>query len=122
MIAGQQQAGVYRDGSLRVVNADGSGLRRLNTKKYANVGSWSPDGNAIAYTEVQNHSDIFLVRLDGKRTQLTKGGLSSDPSWSPDGRWIADVRDTPAGGQSSHLYVMSPDGSSQRALVTGRLV
>ena len=91
----------------------------MNTKEYASVGSWSPDGKAIAYTEVHNRSDVFLVRLDGGRTRLTKDGLSSDPSWSPDGRWIAYFRDTPAAGLQQHVYVMSPDGSGQRALVKG---
>ena len=87
-------------GDLRVVNEDGSGLQRLNTRASAGVGSWSPDGKTIAYTERQNGSDIFLVGLDGRRIRLTRGGSSSDPSWSPDGRWIAFRRDQPAAGLS----------------------
>jgi Tol biopolymer transport system component len=104
-------------GVLRVVNIDGSGLQRLKAKYYANVGSWSPDGTAIAYTEVRDHSDVYLIGLTGSRTRLTRDGRSSGPTWSPDGRWIAFKRDTPAGGLKNQLYLMRPDGSSQHALV-----
>lgn len=105
-------------GVIRVVDADGSDSRRLPTgASYAAVGSWSPDGKTIAYTQTRARSDIFLIGLDGRKRRLTRDGHSEAPVWSPDGRWIAYLRDTPAGGLSLQLCLMKPDGSAQRVLV-----
>ena len=63
--------------------------------------AWSPDGKTIAYTcrkksgldyAVSTNSDIYLYDLDtGTHTNLTEGngGYDTNPSYSPDGQWIA---------------------------------
>ena len=63
--------------------------------------AWSPDGNTIAYTcrkksgldyAVSTNSDIYLYNLGtGTHTNLTEGnmGYDTNPSYSPNGEYIA---------------------------------
>ena len=63
--------------------------------------AWSPDGNTIAYTcrkksgldyAVSTNSDIYLYNIaTGTHINLTEGnmGYDTNPSYSPDGQWIA---------------------------------
>ena len=63
--------------------------------------AWSPDGKQIAYTcrkksgleyAISTNSDIYLYDLaTSTHTNLTEGngGYDTNPSYSPDGQWIA---------------------------------
>jgi len=63
--------------------------------------AWSPDGKQIAYTcrkksgleyAISTNSDIYLYDLaSGTHTNLTEDnmGYDTNPSYSPDGQWIA---------------------------------
>ncbi len=63
--------------------------------------AWSPDGKTIAYTcrkksgleyAISTNSDIYLYDICArKHTNLTEGngGYDANPSFSPDGQWIA---------------------------------
>ena len=63
--------------------------------------AWSPDGKTIAYTcrkksgldyAVSTNSDIYLYDIaTNTHTNLTEGngGYDTNPSYSPDGQWIA---------------------------------
>jgi len=63
---------------------------------------------------VRNY-DIYLMNVDGTRVmQLTNGGASMDPTWSPDGRRIAFTRGTQFG---SDIHLMDADGSNARLFV-----
>jgi Tol biopolymer transport system component len=106
-------------GVLWVMNADGSGQRRLVPAPYG--ARWSPDGQKIAF--VAGESDVYVMNADGSGQQrLTShpgwdggwddGGLA----WSPDGRSLAFNRQLPPDGRSSEIYVMNADGSEQRML------
>jgi Tol biopolymer transport system component len=60
-------------------------------------------------------SDIWTVNpttLTQKR--LTFTGLNREPSWSPDGKQIAFIRQT----STEHLWVMNANGSNQHAITT----
>lgn len=90
-----------RDGTARiyVMNADGTNLRRLTTHTGEGVSAmeesaptWSADGRQLAYV-VNGQVWIRDVARDRDR-QITPAGASDlEPSFSPDGRWLAVARD-----------------------------
>jgi Tol biopolymer transport system component len=109
-------------GDLWVMNADGSGLRRLTDSRpppAPNYGArqpaWSPDGGTIAFG--YGYEGISLIGSDGSSLRPFVRGFSFAAAWSPGGRWIAYA----AGGElnGTSIYVKSPDGS-RRALVARR--
>jgi serine/threonine-protein kinase len=102
-----------------VMTADGTGAQRVTStaEQVANP-EFSPDALSIAfeiYIGVRNEILISSRARRGAawgppRPLTTHGG--SDPSWSPDGRLIAYVRDG--------LWVVAPNGSGDRMVVPGR--
>src|SRR5262245_8094204 len=102
-----------------VVNADGSGMRKLTPKPKGAVyaaPAWSPDGRKIAFaSERDGNSEIYLMNADGsgQRSLTSDLAYDGDPSWSPDGRKITFVSNRD--GRYA-VYVMNADGSGQRSL------
>ena len=96
-----------------VVNADGSGQRRLTRNAAGDFGpTWSPDGRKIAFERLgatqSSVGALYVVNADGSgQRMLARRG--SHPAWSPDGRTIAFM-------WRFHLYVMNADGSEHRVL------
>lgn len=110
--------GVY---SIYVINADGSGLRRLTVDDANNEQAhWSPDGKRIVFSSDRaGHLDLYLMNADGSgqtRLTTTAGGGYYQASFSPDGRLIVfqgrpDNRET-----CDRVYVVRSDGSGFRQL------
>jgi hypothetical protein len=97
-------------GVVYVMNADGSGQRRLTNGGVPGCGqegghAWSPDGRQIAI------DGIYVMNADGSgQRRLTSGtGSGGNPAWSPDGRRIAF---TSGRDGSSGIYVINPTGPS----------
>jgi serine/threonine-protein kinase len=80
--------------------ADGSGPEeRLTTSQYTqSVGSFSPDGRTMLYTETspKTRQDIWMVTIDGDRKPrvfLATPFRESSALFSPDGHWVAYISD-----------------------------
>ena len=108
--ADQDTAGVIE---LFVAAADGSGTTKVNAAM-ANLDGdvaeyeWSPDGAQVVYTadaDIDNITEVFLVDRDGANHDKINGSVGGgavvfliQPTWSPDGRYIAQlVVDTATG-------------------------
>jgi Tol biopolymer transport system component/predicted Ser/Thr protein kinase len=86
-----------REGQLNIFwqMADGSGgLERLTNSEHVSAPhSWSPDGQFLAYIEVNPVTgiDIKVLRLTDRKTQpfLQTQFNEGAPRFSPDGRWLA---------------------------------
>ena len=101
-----------RSGGLFVVNADGSGLRKLTPIAWAQP-SWSSDGRKLAFVgPVGGRGSVSVMSVDGSAPRLLARNAAA-PAWSPDGRRIAFMRVSPVGWD---VYVMNTDGSGQRRL------
>jgi TolB protein len=107
--------------TLSVMNAiDGSGRHSLATpgiqQEAVDALAWSPDGSQLAVTlfDDPGPTQIALVPLspNGRqpgRVLTTLAGGALDPTWAPDGSWLAfGGRD----GYAIEIYAVQPDGSS----------
>ena len=62
---------------------------------------------------------IYKVNVDGTGLlKLTTEGSNSSPAWSPDGKRIAFIRQTPGAGNSD-VYLMNADGTNVVRRTTG---
>jgi Tol biopolymer transport system component len=98
---------------LYVVDADGSGIRRLTPDPvYGDLSpDWSPDGTTIRFGR-------YVVNADGSGLRRLTRTIPLSGALSPDGRKIAFVRAFRPGtpGANHEVYVMNADGSGQRRL------
>jgi len=105
-------------GGIRVINADGSGLRRLRmglpgTGIWSPV--WSPDGRKLAFQTGSGSGPgrIFVIDIDGShRRQLTRrAAADAGLAWSPDGRKIIYER-----ARGGGIYAIDGNGTHDRRL------
>jgi Tol biopolymer transport system component len=80
------------DRDIFVVDADGSHLRSLtqNRRIQDDGPSWSPDGNAIAFTRSvgpRGNGDVYVMNADGsgERNLTHTPGVERLAAWSPKG-------------------------------------
>lgn len=100
--------------NLWIMNADGSGRRRLTSDGYRNRGpQWSPKGNEILfYSDRLGHYDDWVIGADGSGLRPLTNGPKLDMqggTWSPDGKRVLAGRF----GQSIEL-----DSQRQTAITT----
>lgn len=81
--------------------------------------SWTTDGRIVYSTAVSSTQDIWIVDADGNnRKQLTAGNsINSNPSVSPDGRYIAFVSSRDS--STLDLWRMDIDGRNPIRLTNG---
>ncbi|HEX9838248.1 MAG TPA: protein kinase [Anaerolineales bacterium] len=84
----------YKESSLHLINADGTGQKPLTTVPGSDFEpAWSPDGRQIAFTSVrEGNKQIYALDVNSLAiTRLTDASAdieSSQPAWSPDGNLI----------------------------------
>ena len=73
-----------------VINADGTGLRRLTDGMEP---AWSPDGKKVAFGRWRDPRGLYVIDEDGSNETLVFGWVAAKgPAWSPDGSRIAFTR------------------------------
>jgi len=97
------------------MNADGSDRTELVSGASLVDYRWSPDGSRIAFSlghVVGNLlvSDLWVMQADGSGQVKLKSN-AEEPTWSPDGRQIAYVRD---GGSPQVRIINSTGGGDHR--------
>jgi Tol biopolymer transport system component len=102
------------DSQIFVMNADGTGVKRVTGRGSAWTPQFSPDGREIA---AQIDRDVYVVDLaSGTERRLTydpNNGMS--PAWSPDGRQLVFLSTR---NQRLELFTMQADGTDQALLVS----
>lgn len=103
---------------IAIINADGSGFKRLTTLAGDNVyPCLSPDGTKIVFTSSRTgQSEIFTMNVDGTDQKRLTTNTASDwsPHWSVDGSQIFFGRNWP-----DAIWVMNADGSGTTRLTVG---
>lgn len=80
----------------------------------------SPDGGEVAFSwDRTGAGEIFVAPVRGERIyQLTDGSdRSVSPRWSPDGQWIAFLRDS-GGDERFQIWLMRRDGRRLRQVTS----
>ncbi len=98
-----------------VMRSDGSDVRRVTFEgSYNTAPCWSPNGDRIAFSGRRGKNQIFIIKPDGSEMmQLTDSGNNEDPSFSPDGRYIAFTSDR---DRTKSIYIMRANGESQQRI------
>ncbi len=120
---------------IHVVPADGSEVRQVTKGDLHHVEgdgtiAWAADGRALIAVSSRRpdadlrgrEADLWLIPLDGEPRQLTSTeGLESEPTVSPDGRWVAftGFAENPNFYVQKDLWVMPAGGGAPRNLTQG---
>lgn len=109
------------DAELFVMRADGSDLRRLTTSPGPDIHpQWAPDGSHLLFNSARHSHDpanpdvfeLFTMRPDGSELRaLTRGGIATYASYSPDGTRLVYRRQLADG--NSEIVVRAVDGSAE---------
>jgi len=117
--------------NLYTVGRDGTHLCNLSygLQKDFEVYDWSPDGKWIAYSAVIEagsqcaygcDGELYVESVDGSvLRRLTFGQHAGHVKWSPDGEWLAVQVDGDEPNTRA-IYLIRPDGSDERTLVTNK--
>ena len=104
-----------RDGRLGRRHEDRDGDEQPAEEQHS---AWGPDGNSIVFdrsTSTEARNEMYVVRRANRGApwetpRRITTDASSDPKWSPDGRWIVY-------SVNGELRVIAPDGTGQRVVV-----
>ena len=101
-------------------NIDGTLPTQVTDNTTDQALSVSPDSRRIAFMSHSRDEDweIYAMNADGSRvTRLTRNpGTDGLPTWSPDGKWIAFVREKYPESNDWALMVIRPDGTGEKKI------
>lgn len=103
--------------ALMACAGDGSnGVPQTNILADAADPALSPDGSRLAWSKsIAGQAKIHVSAADGSSpVRLTNGTWDSNPAWSPDGKWIAYVGESP----NFDVWVVAADGGDPRQLTS----
>jgi len=120
-----------RQGTIMVMNSDGSGLTQVTQPKPETtappcegggfLGGWSPDGDKLTFyvaSGSRGTAEVCTVNVDGSQLTVVRGDpdtYNTEPAWSPEDQRIAyrSIR------QGNHeVHVVNADGSDDTNLTT----
>ncbi|MBI4843984.1 MAG: PD40 domain-containing protein [Nitrospirae bacterium] len=112
-----------RSGSPQIytMDADGSNIRRLTFEgSYNQSPAWSLDGKWIAFvSRIDGKNQIVVIKSDGTGArQLTFEGNNENPTFSPNGLFIAFDSDR---GKGRGIYVMRVNGEGQKRITSDKV-
>ena len=119
---------VKGESTISMVNKNGSNLT-VFSKGY--MPSWHPNGEDVVFQDQadNDHTQIFILSTrTGQVTQVTNHPSNNmQPTWSPDGQWIAfnsDRSESEFGSRQKapHLYAIQPNGTNMVQLTKGTAV
>jgi TolB protein len=107
-----------------VMPSGGGAPKRISfvRSNYCTSPAWSPKGDRIAFVcRGDGGFQLFTSAPDGSDPrQLTTGGDNEDPTWSPDGRYIA-FSTTQGKGSGTSIALMRDDGSNFQQITSSRM-
>ena len=124
---GNNPSGVYQS-NIYMMNPDGSDLVNLISRPRGsgiNQIAWEPTGERILFCSnrraihAPHHGvhDVYIMNADGTdaKPMFTERRYRREPTWSPDGKWIAYTASSPLMGRS--VYIAPTDGQSGTPIV-----
>jgi Tol biopolymer transport system component len=124
-----KQIAFSRGGTIMVMDSDGSNVRQVTEPQSEAtappceaggfLGGWSPDGKQLTFyaaSVTEGLGQICIINVDGSGLTVVASeppGYHVEPSWSPDGEWIAYRF---IQGDDYEIYIVKPDGSSRTDL------
>jgi dipeptidyl aminopeptidase/acylaminoacyl peptidase len=120
-VARDETDDTYRNGSMWVMNEDGSNPRKISgdfDRQTTGGAMWAPDGSGVYFSvNSEGTRNVYFVDLDDGVRQLTQGNhLMVASSMSANGRMIAGVLSTPY--SPGDVVVMDPRRPDQVTQLT----
>jgi hypothetical protein len=88
--------------------------------------AWSPDSRSIAFVVWAGGNDeLWVLQVDGPGPAgplISDGSSHQQPSWSPDGQWIAVAEEKPGDPSIHAIVAIHPDGKGRLELHTQRQI
>ena len=111
---------LYNTPILRIMNADGSGFRNLDSPPNVDTLEWSPDGRQIAF--VERYISMGLLDADGGTPIYFQLEAAPEPyiDWSPDGARLAFMQWN--SGSDYSLMVVNADGTNPVEVISGESI